>query len=50
MNTNKSSIISGYKNLPLCLELMKWRDDEIKNGSMGKAKKIQSIIVKYWPW
>lgn len=37
-------------NLPICLELSQWRDEEIKQGHMDKAKKIQAVINKYWPW
>jgi hypothetical protein len=38
-------VMNGY-DLKLCMELVKWRDDEISIGNMIKAKKIQNIIRK----
>jgi hypothetical protein len=49
MKDCRYSQLPAYKNLSLCLELIKWRNDEIKHGSMDKAKKIQDIIKKYSP-
>jgi hypothetical protein len=38
----------NYYKVALCIKLAKWRDQEIEQGNMSKAKKIQKVIKKHY--